>query len=299
MSTTKTKTKLAVKEPIQETPKTYNHEEIKVRRVNFQFNKKTPRFYYKNNPFSTHFINVLHIVFPTGERFFVNSTLKYLKRIEDEKLKKQVRNFCGQEGIHSSMHERFWNILKENGYDVSGFEKHIDTLLHHYIAKLKLPMKENDIDLVATACLEHFTALFGHAIFMHVDTNKEIVPEDIAELFKWHAAEEIEHKHVAFDVLQTVDKREFAKRLIAMPFVTALLYGYIAGGMGLLFYQDRKNLEYSKLPKQFVEFATGLFSDLHADMAGEFLKFFKKDFHPSDMNDYFLAEEFFKDKAYA
>jgi predicted metal-dependent hydrolase len=72
---------------------TYNPEEIKIRRVNFSFDKKNPRFYYKNNPFSTHFINALHIVFPTGERFFVNAVLKHRHEIEDEKLKKQVRNF--------------------------------------------------------------------------------------------------------------------------------------------------------------------------------------------------------------
>jgi predicted metal-dependent hydrolase len=110
--------------------KAYDPEEIKVRRVNFSFNKSNPRFYYKNNPFSTHFINALHIVFPTGERFFVNSVLKHQKKITDEKLKKQVRNFCGQEGVHSSMHERFWNILKENGYVIKGYENHI--LIIHY-----------------------------------------------------------------------------------------------------------------------------------------------------------------------
>ena len=72
--------------------KAYDPEEIKVRRVNFKFNADNPRFYYKNNPFSTHFINALHIVFPTGERFFVNSVLKHQQEINDEKLKKQVPN---------------------------------------------------------------------------------------------------------------------------------------------------------------------------------------------------------------
>jgi hypothetical protein len=272
---------MATIEKNKTTTSTYNHEDIKVRRVNFNFEKKNPRFYYKNNPFSTHFINALHIVFPTGERFFVNATLKHKNKIEDEKLKKQVKNFCGQEGIHSTMHERFWNILKENGYNIKGYEKHIDNLLHKIIAKIEIEgTKVNNIDLVATVCLEHFTALFGHAIFMHVDTNKGTVPEDIAELFQWHAAEEIEHKNVAFDVYQTVDKDEYVKRAALMPIVTALLYFYLSIGTLMLIYQDRKYLKLTQLPKQFYEFATGLFSDLHGDMYKEFLKFFKKDFHP-------------------
>jgi predicted metal-dependent hydrolase len=280
--------------------KKYNHEEIKVRRVNFIFNIDNPRFYYKNNPFSTHFINALHIVFPTGERFFVNAVLKHQKDITDEKLKKQVRNFCGQEGVHSTMHEKFWSILKENGYIIKGYENHIDNLLHKIIAKIEVEgTRFNNIDLTATICLEHFTALFGHAIFNQVETNKEIIPEDIAELFQWHAAEEIEHKNVAYDVFQKVDKDEHLKRVIAMPIVTALLYFYLSIGTIMLIYQDRKHLSILKLPKQFYDFSTGLFADLHGEMSAEFLKFFKKDFHPSQLNDYHLSEDFFKDKSYA
>ncbi|MCO5233704.1 MAG: metal-dependent hydrolase [Chitinophagales bacterium] len=298
-STKKATTNASVGQNEKETKK-YDHEEVKVRRVNFSFDKETPRFYYKNNPFSTHFINTLHILFPTGERFFVNATLKHQKAIKDEKLKKQVRNFCGQEGIHSSMHERFWNILKSGGYNFQGYEDHIDFLLHKIVTKIEIEgTKINNIDLVATVCLEHFTALFGHAIFQHIDVTPEAAPEDIAELFQWHAAEEIEHKHVAFDVLNLVDKDAYIKKIALMPIVTAVLYFYLGIGTTILMYQDRKRLELTKLPKQFYEFATGLFTELHGDMVSDFFKFFKRDFHPSDVNDYYLAEEFFKDKAYA
>ena len=280
--------------------KAYDPEEIKVRRINFSFSKENPRFYYKNNPFSTHFINVLHIVFPTGERFFVNSVLKHQKSITEDKLKKQVRNFCGQEGIHSSMHERFWNILKANGYNIQGFEEHIDRVLHKIVAKIEVEgTRINNIDLAATVCLEHFTALFGHALFAHVETQPEVVPPDMAELFLWHAAEEIEHKNVAYDVFQKVDEGEHRKRVVMMPIVTALLYFYLSVGTIMLMYQDRKHLELTKLPKQFFDFATGLFSDLHSDLIKEYFSFFKKDFHPSELNDYHYAENFFKDKAYA
>ncbi|MBK8352085.1 MAG: metal-dependent hydrolase [Saprospirales bacterium] len=63
--------------------------------------------------------------------------MKHQKEITDDKLKKQVRNFCGQEGVHSAMHEKFWKILDENGYIIKGYENHIDKLLHKIIAKLK------------------------------------------------------------------------------------------------------------------------------------------------------------------
>lgn len=298
MATTTIKTKTTATTASEK--KAYDPEEIKVRRVNFSFDKKNPRFYYKNNPISTHFINTLHILFPTGERFFVNSVLKHQKEIKDEKLKKQIRNFCGQEGVHSAMHERFWKILDDHNYNIKGYENHIDVLLHKVVAKLKIPFfKDKSLDLVATACLEHFTALFGHAIFTRVDVSEKAAPADIAELFQWHASEEIEHKHVAFEVMQKVDEQEYTKRVIVMPIASVILYFYLAVGTGMLMYQDRKYLEVSKLPKQFSEFATGLFMELHGDVFKEYLNFFKKDFHPADMNDYYLAEEFLKDKAYA
>lgn len=280
--------------------KVYDKEEIKIRRVDFNFDKEVPRFYYKGNPFSTHFINTLHILFPTGERFFVNSVLKYQKWINDEKLKKQIKNFCGQEGIHSLMHERFWNILKSFGYDITDYENKIDKFLHVNVSSTVLPFFEDkSVDLTLTVCLEHFTALFGHAIFQHVDTHPDIVPVEISELFKWHAAEEIEHKHVAFEVLKKVDIHEYEKRILIMPITTLMLYYHITRSMFYLLYQDRNFLDYKKLPLQFVEFTTGLFKDLHQDLFKEYFSFFKRKFHPSDIDDYYLAENFFRDKSYA
>ncbi|HUM52060.1 MAG TPA: metal-dependent hydrolase, partial [Chitinophagales bacterium] len=183
---------------------------------------------------------------------------------------------------------------------IKGYENHIDKLLHKVIAKIEIEgTRINNIDLTATVCLEHFTALFGHALFEHVELNQDIVPKDMAELFQWHAAEEIEHKNVAFDVFQKVDKDEHIKRAALMPIVTALLYFYLSIGTMMLMYQDRKHLKLSKLPKQFYDFATGLFSDLHGDLVKEYFSFFKKDFHPSFLNDYHFAENFFKDKDYA
>ncbi|MEZ5036197.1 MAG: hypothetical protein R2760_01780 [Chitinophagales bacterium] len=61
-TTTKKTTTKAAEVTQKEAPKKYDHEEVKIRRVNFTFDKETPRFYYKNNPFSTHFINTLYLI---------------------------------------------------------------------------------------------------------------------------------------------------------------------------------------------------------------------------------------------
>ncbi len=121
---------------------TYNPEEIKIRRVNFSFDKKNPRFYYKNNPFSTHFINALHIVFPTGERFFVNAVLKHRHEIEDEKFGNvghrelgrglsYYGNWKGAEQELNISEKAFKKIKQPQSQSVSLAYLSLNSLLHH------------------------------------------------------------------------------------------------------------------------------------------------------------------------
>ena len=97
-----------------------NHS-IKIRKVNFKFSKPFPNHYYKNNPLTTHFINSLHLLFPDGERYFINSLLPYMNTTKNPEIKKEIREFCGQEGTHGREHEKFWEILEGHGYVIKPF----------------------------------------------------------------------------------------------------------------------------------------------------------------------------------
>ncbi|MCA3859791.1 MAG: metal-dependent hydrolase, partial [Burkholderia sp.] len=52
----------------------------------------------------THFMNALSLLFPAGERFFMDSVRNYRDQIEDPELKKQVIGFIGQEAMHTREH---------------------------------------------------------------------------------------------------------------------------------------------------------------------------------------------------
>jgi predicted metal-dependent hydrolase len=54
--------------------------------------------------------------------------------------------------------------------------------------------------LAVTAAAEHFTATLAAAVLEGNTWDAQDVDTDARNLWLWHAAEEIEHRHVAFDV---------------------------------------------------------------------------------------------------
>jgi predicted metal-dependent hydrolase len=79
--------------------------------------------------------------------------------------------------------------------------------------------------LGATAFLEHLTAVGAHMLFME-PLISESMPPEMDRFWRWHAAEELEHKAVAFDLfrqagggyLLRVISAIAALLLLALPF---------------------------------------------------------------------------------
>ncbi len=167
--------------------------------LKFPFDSSFPRIWHRNGPGSTHLWNGLNMLFPQGERFFVRSVNHYLPRLEDApELRAQVKAFFAQEGKHAREHQDYVELLESQGYDIRPFMRRYESFLWGLIDG-ELPPA---LRLSITAALEHFTALMGE------DTLRLGVFADghpaMRSLIEWHAAEEIEHKAVAFDVLKKV-----------------------------------------------------------------------------------------------
>ena len=63
-----------------------------------------PFHYVPNEPMATHVLNVLHLLLPAGEEFFVEVFKKTLPLIKDDQLRLDVQGFIGQEAMHSQAH---------------------------------------------------------------------------------------------------------------------------------------------------------------------------------------------------
>ncbi|HRP70695.1 MAG TPA: metal-dependent hydrolase, partial [Turneriella sp.] len=186
-------------------------QKIKVRKINFGHETEENRHWFRDNQIMTHFMNSLHSVFPDGERLFIRSVNYFAKEIKNTELKERVKAFIGQEVQHGSQHERFLQALDKMGLEGTKFEEWYaknayvskeDKLSAERIligtVRAILGDKAGDrMSLSATAALEHYTATLGEVILKNEEFYTKGMPENLKQLFLWHAAEEVEHKSVA------------------------------------------------------------------------------------------------------
>jgi len=207
---------------------------MRVRNVRLPFGA-APRYWFAGHRAATHLSNALNLLFPVGERFFIRSVRHYLDRVEDDpELMGQIRCFFGQEGNHAREHQRFASFLDSLGYEVQPFLDEYERV-QSGIERLLPPI----LRLSATAACEHFTAsLADNALRSPVF--QEMHPE-VKSLLLWHAAEEIEHKAVAYDVLQRVDSR-YTVRVAGLVIATTLLLAWWLRAFRMLVEQDGMTL---------------------------------------------------------
>ena len=243
-----------------------------------------PRHWHAGNVIATGVSNGLNMLFPHGERFFVRSVKYFLDQIDDPDLRAQIKGFFGQEGRHAREHDRFNAILRAQGYEV-------DRFLTQYAAvaswiEKRLPPKVN---LAITAASEHFTAIlaegaFKNAIFDDIDPS-------MRTLLAWHSAEEIEHKAVAYDVLQKIDP-SYALRITGLVLATVLLGGFWVWGASTLLRQDGMTIR---------KFIRGLRNAPEKErdpvvrrvFVDGIRQYLRRDFHPSQNPNDKLAAEWF------
>ncbi len=170
-----------------------------------------------NNAFLTAFFNGMSIAFPVGEKFFIDSVRHYADRITDPVLQENIRGFCGQEGFHRREHQRYNETLcAVRGYDLAKLEGTLTRRLN-WAQKNLSPIKR----LAITVAIEHFTGVLAE-LFLSPGATINRAEPSMRELWRWHAAEEMEHKAVAFDVYRAVGGSE-ELRLAVMRRVSVLM----------------------------------------------------------------------------
>ncbi|HWN72138.1 MAG TPA: metal-dependent hydrolase [Haliangium sp.] len=187
------------------------------RRMDVPFSDDIPRHWYAGLALPTHVTNAVNLLFPAGERFFVRTLKHYLPDFQDDpEMLAQIRGFLGQEGHHAREHERFFAVLEAQGYRVRELLERYERVTYDIIEQ-RMPMP---LRLASTAACEHFTAILAEFVLAG-DALAHAHPV-MRELLTWHAAEEIEHKAVAFDVLQRMHP-SYALRLLGLACATSLL----------------------------------------------------------------------------
>lgn len=173
-----------------------------------------PTYWLANNPYKTRVVDAVQATFPDGERYFIASVRAFREQIKNPVLRAEVKDFMLQEGQHGIVHSRYNERLRRQGIHVEAFTKHTkqitDTRLRRYSAGYNVAL---------TAALEHFTAMMAELFF----AEKAVLAgadHRVRAMMAWHAIEEMEHKAVAFDVMQQVARVGYLKRTLAMTHAT-------------------------------------------------------------------------------
>lgn len=200
------------------------------------FDASIPRRWFGNLAVPSHIVNGVNLLFPAGERFFVRSVRHYLDQITDPLLREQVKGFFGQEGRHAQAHERFFEVMECQGYEIADFLATYERVVYGMIE----PRVSPELRLAVTVALEHYTAIMAENAIR--DGLLDAAHPTMKGLLLWHAAEEIEHRAVAFDVLEAVAP-SYQLRMAGLAMATLGLGGLWIAATGMLLHQDHKRGE--------------------------------------------------------
>lgn len=193
------------------------------------------RRWFAGSAAATQVANGVNLLFPAGERFFVRSVKHYLDQLDDPELVAEVRGFFGQEGRHAQAHERFFETMREHGYDVDAILEPYEALAYGVIEKHTSPA----LRLSVTVALEHFTAILAQDA-LEGGALAGVHPV-VKQLLEWHSLEELEHKAVAFDVLRAVNP-SYALRVAGIALGSLVLGGFWLQATAKLLAQDGMTL---------------------------------------------------------
>lgn len=242
-----------------------------------------PRHWLRGDPVATQIANGVNLLFPAGERFFIRSVKHYMSRIDDPVLLEQVRGFFAQEGRHAVAHEKQFEYLEAQGYEIKEFLAGYERLAFGIVEPLAPPA----LRLAVTAAAEHYTAIMAKGGLSDVDALAGAHPQ-MRALLLWHASEEIEHKAVAFDVLSHVAP-SYALRVTGMAVATLCLATGWTTATAMLLRQDRRAGRPTKPTARARHGDRSILRDVFLRGIASYLR---PGFHPLDDDDVHLAETY-------
>mgnify|MGYP000467455533 CR=1 FL=1 len=215
---------------------------LKQRNVKFDWTD-TPIDWIPNEPYASYFINEINLILPEGEFWFCRLYNKALPMITDEKLREDVRGFIKQEAMHARGHNAATEeYLVQRGIDPSR-NRAVMKYLFGVIADDKpfgkqlpkwaeMPWLRARLGLVAT--IEHLTCVLGMYVLENKRWDELKADPVLLDLLRWHGAEEVEHRSVAFDLYQHLGGSYFSRYYLSLIAVPAILGLWVDGAANLM-----------------------------------------------------------------
>lgn len=253
--------------------------EVQPRKLSWSF-AGTRRHWFAGSPALTHLLNAYTLLVPDNEKYYIRTLSSCLDRVRSPRLKASLHAFMRQESLHGIAHQRYWQTLEAHGVDATGYVKAVNFFLY----RMCEPLQPLRLKVSIVAAIEYLNAMWAH-IFLSDDL-LHAADDELRKLFHWHFAEEIEHKAVAYDVLDEVFPgywTRIAGACIAMP----MFYLLVSIGLASLLRADREARGRGALRDlRRLLFAQGF---LRKNLQ-HIKRYLRRDFAPWDLDDYALAQ---------
>lgn len=177
---------------------------LRPRNVHFRWDE-VPLHWIPADPYGSHAVTALNLFVPQAERWFSRVLRDALEHVHDDVIRQEIIGFVGQEAVHASAHEAaLCDYLHHNGIDPGPFARQLDWIMTLYDKRVAdaSPTKRRIAIASGTHMLcgaEHFTCVLGRWSLNNGWDDLDVDPM-VADFYRWHGAEEVEHRHVSYNV---------------------------------------------------------------------------------------------------
>jgi predicted metal-dependent hydrolase len=215
--------------------------QLQARKVHFDITD-VPLHWIPGHPVASNVIGLLNLILPAAERWFVATYNEALPLVKDPKLAEEMRGFIGQEGAHAEVHERLLHeFMEERGVDPTPMLDQMEYVFTKVLAPStsedpKRRMNHLCDRLWFIAALEHYTAVMGD-FALNCNWDDYGADPTMADVFRWHGSEEVEHRSVAHDVAVYFHD-SYVDRIGAMVMAMIGIYSFFQRGATFLMKAD-------------------------------------------------------------
>ncbi|MBK6387939.1 MAG: metal-dependent hydrolase [Rhodoferax sp.] len=175
---------------------------LTIRKLQVDLSQGFDRHWHGGDAFRSQYYNALSMSFPVGEQSFIDAVREGLALLPDTPehaaLRADVAQFIGQEATHRHVHGLYNEQLEKQGL-VNRWQDRATRRIEYGRAQKVGPLHL----LAITAAFEHCTAVFADGTLRYGSWFDAAEPR-MCTLWRWHAAEETEHRAVAFNLYQAL-----------------------------------------------------------------------------------------------
>lgn len=214
---------------------------VRPRNVHFQLDG-APLHWIPGDPYASHAVTALNLFLPAAERWFSTLLSDALEYVHDDHLREEIVGFIGQEAVHARTHDAVLvDYLSRHGIDSGPFQRQLDWVAGQYDQRMARVEPRNRRKALASGthalcAAEHFTGVLGHWV-LNNSWDEMAVDPTLSDLYRWHGAEEVEHRHVSYNVAKYFNM-DYLAQVVAGVVVSVALVGIVLRGTKFLVNAD-------------------------------------------------------------